>query len=328
MSNPVMIITEQRHDVFRNVTFEIASCGRSLADQLGVDLISLSIGKEIERLASELGEYGVNRSYVIDHELTEHYHPDIFTDVISRAVTTLEPQIILFPATGLGKDLGPRLAGRLNIGLATDCVKLEIREGKLVVARPMYAGKVIGEHQFRAIPQMASLRPNIFPVNRLHAGAKTNVEVIDLPIDESVRKSIVTEFISALSSKVDLTEAKIIVAGGRGMKGPENYKMLEELADLLGGAVGASRAVVDADWRPHSEQVGQTGKTVSPDLYIACGISGAIQHLAGMSGSKCIVAINKDPDAPIFEKADYGIVGDVMEVVPALTAELRQRLSK
>jgi len=328
MSKPVMIITEQRHNDFRHVTLEIASIGKNLANELGVDLIALVLGENIETIAAELGEYGIHKSYVIDHELVRHYDPYIYTDAIARAILKTEPQLVLLPATAMGKDLGPRLAGRLDIGLATDCIRFDLTAGKLIAARPMYAGKVIADHEFNVIPRLASVRPNIFPVERLDIGAKAVVEVLDIPINETIKKSVVTEFIAAVGTRVDITEAKIVVAGGRGMRGPENFVILEQLADVLGAAVGASRAVVDAGWRPHAEQVGQTGKTVSPDLYIACGISGAIQHLAGMGGSKIIVAINKDSDAPIFEKADYGIVGDVLEVVPVLTAELKKILYK
>ena len=328
MSKPIIIIAEQKNEVFRKVTFEIAGQGRKLADELDSDLLALVIGKNVEGIAADLGQYGVDKAYVFEGDQVRGYEPGIYTDVITRAIRALDPQIILLPATSMGKDLGPRLAGRLEVGLATDCVNLAIENGNLVAIRPMFAGKVTATNEFSVAPQMVSIRPNIFPAEEVKPGARATIERLEIEIDTTVSKTVVKDLLKVAGTKVDLTEASIIVAGGRGMKGPENYKILEELAEVLGGAVAASRAAVDADWRPHSEQVGQTGKTVSPDLYIACGISGAIQHLAGMSGSKCIVAINKDPEAPIFEKADYGIVGDVLEVVPALTTEFKKILGK
>ena len=215
-----------------------------------------------------------------------------------------------------GKDLSARVAAKLAAGLATDCTDVKIDGGKLVAVRPMYAGKCFGEVVFNVSPAMASLRPNVFPAaENAKAGAVTKVDVA-----VEAQKSKVLEVQKDTSGKVDLTEANVIVSGGRGMKGPEGYAILEELAEVIKGTVGASRAAVDAGWRPQKDQVGQTGKVVSPNLYIACGISGAIQHLAGMSSSKCIVAINKDAEAPIFTKADYGVVDDLFKVVPEFTA--------
>jgi electron transfer flavoprotein alpha subunit len=230
---------------------------------------------------------------------------------------------VLFPASSLGRDLAARVAARLGVGLASDCTALSAAGGRLVASRPIFAGKAIQKIAFPASPALASLRPKAFaPVTG--AGKAGTVEALAFAWDESAPRAKVAGMAGAKSGKVDLTEAEIIVSGGRGMKGPEHFNLVEQLADALGGSVGASRAVVDAGWRPHGEQVGQTGKTVSPKLYVAIGISGAIQHLAGMTSSRCIVAINKDPDAPIFKVADYGIVGDAFEVVPALTDAIRQ----
>jgi electron transfer flavoprotein alpha subunit len=228
-------------------------------------------------------------------------------------------------ASTQGKDLSARLVGKLVTGMATDCTDVKIADGKLLAIRPMYAGKCFGEVVFSTFPQMASLRPNVFPmVENAKAGA---VVKFDPALDAAQPGTKVLEVQKDSSGKVDLTEANIIVSGGRGMKGPENYGIIEELAAVLGATVGASRAAVDAGWRPQSDQVGQTGKIVSPNLYIACGISGAIQHLAGMSSSKFIVAINKDAEAPIFAKADYGIVDDLFKVIPEFTKECKKLLA-
>jgi electron transfer flavoprotein alpha subunit len=279
-------------------------------------------------LSAELAHYGADKVLVGDNEIFKNYSAEGYTKTIVAVAKNVDPEIILLPASSFGKDLGPRLAAHLNVGLATDCVKLKLENGTLHAMRPMYAGKILAEHQLLASPQIASLRPNNFPVLPPDTSKTAAVESITIPLSAGDLKAVVKEFISGEGGKIELTEADIIVSGGRGMKGQENYKILEELADVLGAAVGASRSAVDAGWRPHSDQVGQTGKTVSPNLYIACGISGAIQHLAGMSSSKCIVAINKDPEAPIFQRADYGIVGDLFEVVPKLTEELKKIIEK
>jgi len=328
MSKPVLTIAEQRNGTFRKATYEVVSEGRRLADQLGTELLVVLLGSGINGLSVELGHYGADKVLIGDNEIFKNYSSEGYTKTIVEAVKNVDLEIILLPASSFGKDLGPRLAAHLGVGLATDCVKLNVENGKLHAIRPMYANKILAEHQLLASPQMASLRPNNFPVLQPDTSKTATVENISVPVSAGDLKAFVKEFVSGEGGKIELTEANIIVSGGRGMKGPENYKLLEELADVLGAAVGASRSAVDAGWRPHSDQVGQTGKTVSPDLYIACGISGAIQHLAGMSSSKCIVAINKDPEAPIFQRADYGIVGDLFEVVPKLTDEFKKIIEK
>ncbi len=328
MAKPVMAIAEQRNGTFRKATYEVVSEGRRLADQLDSELTVILLGSGINGLSAELAHYGANKVLVGDNSIFKNYSAEGYTKTILEAVKKVDPEIILLPASTFGKDLGPRLAAHLEVGLATDCVKLKLENGKLHAIRPMYAGKVLAEHELLARPQMASLRPNNFPVLPPDASKTATIETLSVPVAASDLKAIVKEFVSGEGGKIELTEANIIVSGGRGMKGPENFKILEELAAVLGAAVGASRSAVDAGWRPHSDQVGQTGKTVSPNLYIACGISGAIQHLAGMSSSKCIVAINKDPEAPIFQRADYGIVGDLFEVVPKLTEEFKKIIEK
>jgi electron transfer flavoprotein alpha subunit len=307
------------------VSFEIASAARKLADQLGDEVCAVLCGSGIEGKAAELGKYGVDKVYVADNPALEPYTTDAHAAAVAKIVKEKDPAILLFGASVQGKDLSARLVGKLATGLATDCTDLKIEGGKLIAVRPMYAGKCFGEVAFEATPAMASLRPNVFAiVENAKAGA---VEKFDPALDAGQLKTKVAEVAKDTSGKIELTEANIIVSGGRGMKGPENFPMIEELAKVLGAAVGASRAAVDAGWRPATDQVGQTGKTVSPNLYIACGISGAIQHLAGMSSSKFIVAINKDPEAPIFQRADYGIVDDLFKVVPEVTAAAKKILA-
>jgi electron transfer flavoprotein alpha subunit len=315
MAKGVFVVAEQRDGALRKVSFELASAARKLADQTGDEVSAILLGSGIESLAAELGKFGVDKVFVGDNAALEPYITEAHAQVVAKILKDNDAAIALFGASVQGKDLSARVAAKLAGGLATDCTDVKVDGGKLVATRPMYAGKCFGEVVFNTTPAMASLRPNVFAaVENAKAAAVTKV---DVAVDAV--KSKVLEVQKDTSGKVDLTEANIIVSGGRGMKGPDEYKILEELADVLKGTVGASRAAVDAGWRPQKDQVGQTGKVVSPNLYIACGISGAIQHLAGMSSSKCIVAINKDAEAPIFTKADFGVVDDLFKVVPELT---------
>jgi electron transfer flavoprotein alpha subunit len=239
---------------------------------------------------------------------------------MAQAVKAVEASVVLLPFTAVGKDLAPRLAGRLDAGLATDCVALGMKDGRLVARRPVYSGKAYATVCWEGEPRLATLRPNVFPLGTADLSRKA--EVLEGKVDAALRAKV-TATAATAAGRAELTEAQIVVSGGRGLKGPEHFVLIRELADALGAAVGASRAVVDAGWVDHQHQVGQTGKTVSPSLYIACAISGAIQHLAGMSSSKVIVAVNKDKEAPIFRVASYGIVGDVFEVLPRLTEEAK-----
>ncbi len=317
MAKGVWIVAEQRDGAFRKISFELASTARKLADELGEEVGAILVGSGVEGIAGELGQYGVDKVFVADDAVFEPYTTDAHAIAVAKAVKDNDPAILLFGASMQGKDLAGRVCGKLATGLATDCTALRIDGGKMVAVRPMYAGKCFGEVVTSTFPQMASLRPNVFPiVENAKAGAVTK---FDAGVDASQLKTKVLEVQKDVSGKVDLTEANIIVSGGRGMGGPEGYAILEALANLLGATVGASRAAVDSGWRAQTDQVGQTGKVVSPNLYVACGISGAIQHLAGMSSSKFIVAINKDPEAPIFAKADFGIVDDLFKIVPELT---------
>lgn len=322
MAKGVMIVAEQRDGALRKISLELASTARKLADQTGDEVSAILLGSGIEGLAAELGKYGVDKVFVGDNAALEPYITEAHADVVAKIVKENDPAILLLGASAQGKDLSARVAAKLATGLATDCTDVKIDGGKFVAIRPLYAGKCVGEIEFTSTPAMASLRPNVFAAEEnAKAGA---VVKVDAAIDAAAIKSKVVEVQKDTSGKVDLTEANVIISGGRGMKDAEGFAILEALADVLRANVGASRAAVDAGWRLQKDQVGQTGKVVSPNLYIACGISGAIQHLAGMSSSKCIVAINKDPEAPIFTKADYGIVDDLFKVVPELTAACKK----
>ncbi|MDI9570827.1 MAG: electron transfer flavoprotein subunit alpha/FixB family protein [Pseudomonadota bacterium] len=325
MAKGVWIVAEQRDGALRKVSFELASTARKLADQLGDEVAAVLCGAGVEAMAAELGKYGVDKVYVADDPALEPYTTDAHAAAVAKVVKENEPAILLLAASAQGKDLAPSVVGKLATGMATDCTEVKIDGGKLVAVRPMYAGKCFGEIVVDTFPQMASLRPNVFTI--VECAKAGEVVKFDAGLDAGALKTKVAEIQKEAAGKIDVSEANIIVSGGRGMKGPEGYGILEELAALLGAAVGASRAAVDAGWRPQSDQVGQTGKVVSPNLYIACGISGAIQHLAGMSSSKYIAAINKDPEAPIFARADYGVVDDLFKVVPALTQEVKKLLA-
>ncbi len=324
MAKGVCVITEFRGGAFRRVSFEVASEGRRLADALGEPLAAIAIGAGVAAAAAELGQYGVEKVYVVDQPALAGYLAETYVPVVAEILQAAQPKVVLSPASVDGKDLSARVAARLNAGLAQDCTSLKIEGGALKARRPVYAGKALAWYEWAAgaFPQMASCRPNAMDCLPADTSKSAAAETPAVTVPAAVKTRVVG--VERAAGKVDLTEAQVIVSGGRGMKGPENYAILEELADVLGGAVGASRAAVDAGWRPHADQVGQTGKVVTPTLYIACGISGAIQHLAGMGSSKFIVAVNKDPDAPIFTKADYGVVEDLFQFVPAFTAAVKK----
>jgi len=271
-----------------------------------------------------LGEAGASEILLASHEAFGRYEPAGVVRAVVAAVEKVKPAVVLFPASSMGRDLAPRVAARLGVGLAADCTALAVEGGRLIASRPVYAGKALQRVAFTGSPALVSLRPKIFAPAPAHNGGTLVVTPLPVEVDAAAARSRVREVKATSAGKVDLTEAEIIVSGGRGLRGPEHFDIIESLAASLGATVGASRAVVDAGWRSHGDQVGQTGKTVSPKLYVAVAISGAIQHLAGMSSSRCIVAINKDPDAPIFKVADFGVVGDAFEVVPALTEAIQK----
>jgi electron transfer flavoprotein alpha subunit len=322
----IIAFAEQRDNKLKKPAFEVVRTARIIADQTGGEVIALIVGSQVKEIAGELGGYGANKVLVVQQPKLEKYSCTAYAKIIAEVVKKEAASIVFLSATSLGKDCAPRVAVKLDAGLATDCITVKVENGAVIATRPIYAGKLLTDVKINSAVQVYTIRPNVFSAGTSN-GATADLEVIDIPLTDLDFASLAVETTQA-SGKLDVAEADIIVSGGRGIKGPENFKMIEELTGVLGGAVGASRAVVDAGWRPHSEQVGQTGKTVSPSLYIAVAISGAIQHLAGISTSKYIVAINKDKDAPIFQSADYGIVADAFEIIPALTNEVKKLLGK
>ncbi|MEX2610140.1 MAG: electron transfer flavoprotein subunit alpha/FixB family protein [Gemmatimonadota bacterium] len=319
----ILAVAEGRDGKLRAISAEVVSAARTLAEQLGGDVHAVLVGGPgTKEAAAELGTWGAARVHVAEDAAFEKYSADGYAATVAEAVKAGSYHTVLFPASAMGKDLAPRVAARLDLPLATDATGLEVEGNELVITRPVYAGRAFVRLVLKAEPRLVSVRANTCRAEERSAAG----EVVELAVPGGDWKVKVREISAAAGGALDVAEAPIVVSGGRGMRDPEHWSILEELRDALGGkaALGASRAVVDAGWRPHGEQVGQTGKTVSPPLYFAIGISGAMQHLAGMRSSGTIVAINKDPDAPIFKVADYGIVGDAHEVVPALTAELRK----
>ncbi|MBF2052302.1 MAG: electron transfer flavoprotein subunit alpha/FixB family protein [Candidatus Sericytochromatia bacterium] len=316
----VLIIAETKDGALKKTSFELLAQAQALG---AGSITALLIGKGVSGLAAQLGHHGAGKVLVAEHELLEHYTTDGYTQVVKQAVDSIQPELVLFAASANGKDLAPRLAARLDAGLASDVIELKHNGSQFEAVRPMFAGKSYARVSLQSSPALVSLRPNI--VSASAADSSRNAEITNLDVSlsaDSIRARVVSVEKSE-SGKQDVAEADIIVSGGRGLKGPENFHLVEKLAEVLDAATGASRAVVDAGWRPHGEQVGQTGKTVSPTLYIACAISGAMQHMAGMSSSKYIVAINTDAEAPIFKVATYGMVADVFEVLPELTEKLK-----
>lgn len=320
----ILVVYEIRDQKIKKVSFEATSAAVQLAGELSGTVSALLIGSNLSELTGEPGKYGAAKVYKVEAPELEKFSPDVYAKIIAEAAKTCQATHIFMGATLMGKDLMPRAAFHLDSALAQDIIGMDVRDGKVVYTRPIIAGKLQAEVSISSDYQLATLRPNVFAATENPVSAEVEALYPEIPAPRAVVEEVKTES----AGKLDVTEADIIVSGGRGMKGPENWNLIEDLAGILGAATGASRAAVDAGWRDHGEQVGQTGKTVSPSLYIACGISGAIQHLAGMSSSKYIVAINKDPEAPIFKIADYGIVGDVFEVLPALTEEIKKLKSE
>jgi len=328
MPKGILVVLEQFNGELRKVSLELLSEGRRIADQTGSSVTGVLLGEGVKELASTAASYGADKVIVVEDPALKNYTTGAYTSALNKLIREEDPEVVLIGNTGIGRDLAPRLAQRLGVGCASDCVAVQLDDNyKLRFKRPIYAGKAYAEVATEARPIVATIRPNSFSVAQPDAGRQAEVVEAKATIDAADLKAIVKDIVRQTSTRPELTDANIIVSGGRAMKNAENFKILEELADVLGAAVGASRAAVDSGYRDYKYQVGQTGKTVSPTLYIACGISGAIQHLAGMGSSKVIVAINKDPEANIFTVADYGIVGDLFEIVPLLTEEFKKELA-
>ncbi len=320
MAKKVLVLGELRDGSLRNVSFEAIAAGKKVAEN--GEVVAVLIGDSVKDKAGEMIHYGADRAITVEDEQLKYYTSDGFSQAFMAVVNEEEPDVIVFGHTSLGKDLSPKIASKLNTGLISDVTAIEEGNDGVLFTRPIYSGKAFEKKVITDGITFFTIRPNnIEPLakDESRSGAVTPVgaEIKDL-------RTIIKEVITKASEGVDLSEAKVIVAGGRGVKSADGFEPLKELADVLGGAVGASRGACDADYCDYSLQIGQTGKVVTPDLYIACGISGAIQHMAGMSNSKVIVAINKDPEANIFNVADYGIVGDLFEVVPLLTEEFKK----
>jgi electron transfer flavoprotein alpha subunit len=324
----ILVYMEVREGKIKKSSFEVLSEAQRRGGDLGLDTAAVLVGHGLDSLVPEALRFGASKVYLLENSLLSHYSSSGYAQALLSLAEEIKPEVIFFAATSMGKDLAPRLAAKLGVSLASDCTQTSVKDGKLEVVRPIFAGKAFASFTFKTVPQMVSLRPNVFPLGEL---ADSQGEIIkkEVVIPEAQVRDKVTEIVRAEGTELDVTEADIIVSGGRGMKGPENFDLLRELISILPHcALGASRSAVDAEWIDHQHQVGQTGKTVSPNLYMAFGISGAIQHLAGMSSSKYIVAVNKDPEAPIFKVADFGIVADLFQVIPPLKEELKKVLSE
>ena len=330
MAGAVWVFAEHQDGTVRKTTLELLGKGRELAEQAGVELAALLIGSEVNGLAQELTAY-TDKIYQWDDPLLQKYNSDVYVQAIAELAEKERPQILLAGATYLARDLFPRVAGKLKTGIAVDCLNLELEdEGILVATRPLFGGKVLADVVCRqGRPQIALTRPNTFPLpDKRRGDRKGEVLPVDLYVDPAQVRLEVLEVVRTATEQLDLTEAEVIVTGGRGMKKAENFQLLDDLADVLSATIGATRGVVDSGWRPHNDQVGKSGKTVSPTLYFAVGLSGAIHHVMGMDTSKVVVAINKDAQAPIFQYSDYGVLGDLFEVLPLLTEELKKELVK
>lgn len=337
----VFVFAQQVDGIVGGIAFELVGEAKKLANDLGQEVTAVLIGSDIKGQADRLGAYGADRVIVVDDPVLKEYRTEPYTHAMASVINKYKPEIVLIGATAIGRDLGPRLAARIHTGLTADCTKLDIgdfplnpipgkeqKHNQLLMTRPAFGGNTIATiacPDFR--PQMATVRPGVMQKLPKDESHKAVIEEYNPGFEDNSNYVEILEIVKAVSDVVDIMDAKILVSGGRGVGSPENFKILQDLADVIGGTVSCSRAVVDAGWKPKDLQVGQTGKTVRPNLYIACGISGAIQHLAGMEESDIIVAINKDEYAPIFDVADYGVVGDLNKIVPALTEKLKEYMA-
>ena len=336
--NGVFVFAQQVDNVISNIAYELIGKGKELAKDLGVEVTAVLVGSDVKGLADQLAEYGADKVIVVDDPELKEYRTEPYTHAIASVIKEFKPEIFLIGATAIGRDLGPRVCARIHTGLTADCTKLDIgdfpmnpvpgretKHNQLLMTRPAFGGNTIATiacPDFR--PQMATVRPGVMQKAPKEAGKKAVVTEFNPGFTKNNKYVDILEVVKAVSNTVDIMDAKILVSGGRGVGSPENFKILDDLAEAIGGTVSCSRAVVDAGWKPKDLQVGQTGKTVRPNVYFAIGISGAIQHLAGMEESDIIVAINKDESAPIFDVADYGVVGDLNKIVPMLTEKIKE----
>ena len=334
----VFVFAQQVDNVISHVAYELIGKGKELAKDLGVEVTAVLVGSDVKGLADQLAEYGADKVIVVDDPELKEYRTEPYTHAIASVIKEFKPEIFLIGATAIGRDLGPRVCARIHTGLTADCTKLDIgdfpmnpvpgretKHNQLLMTRPAFGGNTIATiacPDFR--PQMATVRPGVMQKAPKEAGKKAVVTEFNPGFTKNNKYVDILEVVKAVSNTVDIMDAKILVSGGRGVGSPENFKILDDLAEAIGGTVSCSRAVVDAGWKPKDLQVGQTGKTVRPNVYFAIGISGAIQHLAGMEESDIIVAINKDESAPIFDVADYGVVGDLNKIVPMLTEKIKE----
>lgn len=334
----VFVFAQQVDNVISNIAYELIGKGKELAKDLGVEVTAVLVGSDVKGLADQLAEYGADKVIVVDDPELKEYRTEPYTHAIASVIKEFKPEIFLIGATAIGRDLGPRVCARIHTGLTADCTKLDIgdfpmnpvpgretKHNQLLMTRPAFGGNTIATiacPDFR--PQMATVRPGVMQKAPKEAGKKAVVTEFNPGFTKNNKYVDILEVVKAVSNTVDIMDAKILVSGGRGVGSPENFKILDDLAEAIGGTVSCSRAVVDAGWKPKDLQVGQTGKTVRPNVYCAIGISGAIQHLAGMEESDIIVAINKDESAPIFDVADYGVVGDLNKIVPMLTEKIKE----
>ena len=333
----VFVFAQQVDNVISNIAYELIGKGKELAKDLGVEVTAVLVGSDVKGLADQLAEYGADKVIVVDDPELKEYRTEPYTHAIASVIKEFKPEIFLIGATAIGRDLGPRVCARIHTGLTADCTKLDIgdfpmnpvpgretKHNQLLMTRPAFGGNTIATiacPDFR--PQMATVRPGVMQKAPKEAGKKAVVTEFNPGFTKNNKYVDILEVVKAVSNTVDIMDAKILVSGGRGVGSP-NFKILDDLAEAIGGTVSCSRAVVDAGWKPKDLQVGQTGKTVRPNVYFAIGISGAIQHLAGMEESDIIVAINKDESAPIFDVADYGVVGDLNKIVPMLTEKIKE----
>lgn len=334
----VFVFAQQVDNEISGIAFELIGKGKDLAKDLGTEVTAVLVGSDVKGLADELAEYGADKVIVVDDPELKEYRTEPYTHAIASVIKEFKPEIFLIGATAIGRDLGPRVCARIHTGLTADCTKLDIgdfpmnpvpgretKHNQLLMTRPAFGGNTIATiacPDFR--PQMATVRPGVMQKAPKEAGKKAVVTEFNPGFTKNNKYVDILEVVKAVSNTVDIMDAKILVSGGRGVGSPENFKILDDLAEAIGGTVSCSRAVVDAGWKPKDLQVGQTGKTVRPNVYFAIGISGAIQHLAGMEESDIIVAINKDESAPIFDVADYGVVGDLNKIVPMLTEKIKE----